>query len=61
MQKVRLKNSARLLLAGGYNISETAYMTGFSQVDYVRKCFKKEYGMSPSEYVKQKSTLTPIS
>ncbi|MDH6342768.1 signal transduction histidine kinase/ligand-binding sensor domain-containing protein/DNA-binding response OmpR family regulator [Parabacteroides sp. PFB2-12] len=53
IRKVRLKNSLRLLLSGTYNISETAYMIGFNDVSYFRQCFKEEYGISPSEYVKK--------
>ena len=43
-----------MLLSGEYTISEIAYMTGFSSVAYFRQCFKNEYGMSPSGYVRQK-------
>ncbi|MFT3739898.1 MAG: two-component regulator propeller domain-containing protein [Breznakibacter sp.] len=53
IRKVRLKNSLRLLLSGTYNVSETAYMTGFNDIAYFRECFKEEYGMSPSEYLRQ--------
>lgn len=54
IRKIRLKNSIRLLQSGDYNISETAYMTGFNSLRYFRECFKEEYGMSPSEYIKKK-------
>jgi signal transduction histidine kinase/ligand-binding sensor domain-containing protein/DNA-binding response OmpR family regulator len=54
IRKIRLKNAANLLLSGAYNVSETAYMSGFNHIDYFRECFKEEYGMSPSEYLKQK-------
>lgn len=53
IRKVRLKNSIKLLMTGTYNISEAAYMTGFNNVSYYRQCFKDEYGMSPTEYLKQ--------
>lgn len=53
IRKVRLKNSARLLLSGSYQISEVAYMSGFNDVVYFRKCFKEEYGMNPTEYIKK--------
>lgn len=52
IRKIRLRNSLRLLQSGDYNISETAYMTGFNSLRYFRECFKDEYGMTPSEYVK---------
>ena len=54
IRKVKMKNGVKLLLSGKYSISEIAYMTGFSSVAYFRQCFKNEFGMTPSEYVKQK-------
>ena len=53
IRKAKVKKSAELLLAGPYNISEVAYMTGFKDVPYFRGCFKEEYGMAPSEYIKK--------
>lgn len=52
IRKTKLKNSLQLLLSGSYQVSEVAYMSGFNDVVYFRKCFKDEYGMTPSEYVK---------
>lgn len=52
IRKIRLKNSLQLLLSGSYQVSEVAYMSGFNDVVYFRKCFKEEYGMAPSEYIK---------
>lgn len=54
IRKIRLKNSAKLLLTGEYNISEAAYKSGFNDLDYFRECFKEEYGMTPTEYLKTK-------
>lgn len=53
IRKVRLKNSLRLLTEQNMNISEAAYASGFNDLGYFRNCFKDEYGMSPSEYIKQ--------
>lgn len=53
IRKIKIKNGLRLLLTGSYNISETAYMVGFSDIDYFRECFKEEYGMTPSEYIRK--------
>ena len=47
-------NITEVLISGEYTISEISYMTGFSSVAYFRQCFKNEYGVSPSGYVKQK-------
>ena len=54
IRKVKMRNGVRLLLSERYSISEISYMTGFSSVAYFRQCFKNEFGMSPSEYLKQK-------
>jgi AraC-like DNA-binding protein len=53
IRKVKIKNSMRLLLTGLYNISETTYMIGFSDVSYSSQCCKEEYDMPPSEYIKK--------
>ncbi|MDR2691392.1 MAG: AraC family transcriptional regulator, partial [Dysgonamonadaceae bacterium] len=54
IRKIRLRNSVKLLLTGRYNISEAAYGSGFNDLDYFRECFKEEYGMTPTEYLKAK-------
>jgi AraC-like DNA-binding protein len=51
-----MKSSLKLLLTGSYNVSETAYMIGFSDVSYFSQCFKEEYGMLPSEYIRKVKT-----
>ena len=52
IRKIRLKHSARLLLNGNCNVSEAAYDSGFNDIAYFRECFKEEFGMTPSEYLK---------
>lgn len=54
VRKVKLKKSVDLLLDGEYSIAEISDLAGFSSVAYFRQCFKDEYGMAPSEYLKQK-------
>ncbi len=39
------------LLRKGFNVSETAYATGFSDPNYFTKVFKKTYGMPPTEFL----------
>jgi len=51
IRKKRLSKSCELL-AEGYNVSETAYQVGFSDPNYFSKCFKKEFGVKPTEYRK---------
>lgn len=47
---VRLKRAAQLLEQNKFNVSEVAYMVGFMDVDYFRKCFKEQFGFTPKEY-----------
>ncbi|UEG54993.1 response regulator [Mucilaginibacter daejeonensis] len=55
IRSIRLKRSQVLLKDSRYNVSEVAYMVGFNDVDYFRKCFKAEFAVSPSEFVKASS------
>lgn len=51
---VRLKRSAQLLTESEYTIAEIAYLTGFNEGKYFSVCFKKHFGVSPSEFKKKK-------
>lgn len=53
IRKVRISNAEKLLLSGKYTISEISYMVGINSVTYFRQCFKEEFGMAPSEYIKR--------
>ncbi|MGX5690881.1 hybrid sensor histidine kinase/response regulator transcription factor [Arcticibacter tournemirensis] len=53
IRKVRIRHSEKLLLTGRYTISEISYMVGINSITYFRQCFKEEFGMAPSEYVKK--------
>lgn len=52
IRDIRLNHAQRLLREKKFNVSETAYMLGFTDSDYFRKCFKSKFGCSPSEYSK---------
>ncbi len=49
--KKRRFDLACKLLKEGYNVSETAYKTGFADPNYFSKAFKKEFGLTPSEFI----------
>ncbi|MFY0654533.1 MAG: response regulator [Cyclobacteriaceae bacterium] len=49
-RSIRLKRAAQLLNQGVMNISEITYEVGFNDLQYFRDCFKKQYGVNPSEY-----------
>ncbi len=48
---IRLKKSIKLMESGEFNISEIAYKVGFTSPAYFAKCFKEEYGITPSEFI----------
>ena len=47
---IRLHRAAALLQEGKLSVNEIAERTGFSSPSYFTKCFKKEFGVLPSEY-----------
>lgn len=47
---IRLKRAAQLLEQNKLNVNEVAYMVGFLDIDYFRKCFKEQFGFTPKEY-----------
>lgn len=48
---VRLKKAAELLLENKYQIKEICYMVGFSSPSYFAKCFQKQFGIRPKEFI----------
>lgn len=52
VKTIRLKKAARLFQEGNTYISEVAYLVGFSSPSYFCNCFKKQFHISPSEFIK---------
>jgi len=50
---MRLQKSKALFEKGGLNVAEVTYSVGFNDLRYFRTCFREEFGMTPSEYIKQ--------
>jgi|GEM_PF-3321078 len=50
IRSVRLKRAVMLLNQKRYSQAEIAEQVGFSNAAYFSKCFKEEYGVSPSHY-----------
>ena len=53
IRKIKIQNAEKLLLTGKYTVSEISFLVGISSSSYFRQCFKDEFGMSPTEYIKQ--------
>ncbi|MGA2406088.1 MAG: two-component regulator propeller domain-containing protein [Bacteroidales bacterium] len=49
----KLKKAAKLLSQGEYRIDEISYLVGFSSPSYFATSFHKQFGISPSEFLKQ--------
>ncbi len=50
-KRYKLNRAAGLLKEGKYNMSEIAWMTGFSTLSHFSTSFKKQFGVPPSEYL----------
>ncbi|MEM8523330.1 MAG: two-component regulator propeller domain-containing protein [Bacteroidota bacterium] len=61
MRTVRLKRAVQLLEKSDYTIKEIMYMTGFNTASYFSKCFKKQFGVVPSEYLESKKAIETIN
>lgn len=50
IRHVRLQRAAQLIKKEQLSIAEITYMVGFTDLQYFRSCFKKQFGVNPSEY-----------
>ncbi len=53
----RMKTAAIMLQQQKINVTEVAYRVGFQDQHYFSKCFKKQFGMSPTEYGQQSNSI----
>lgn len=51
IRNIRFKYACRLLLEKTATVSEVAFMVGFTDAKYFSISFKKEFGMTPSQYI----------
>ena len=49
----RLKKAAELLSDGNYRINEISYLVGFSSPSYFSTSFQKQFGITPSQFLKR--------
>ena len=55
MRIIRMKKAAELLLEKRYTVAEVSYKVGIEDPFYFSKCFKKQFGHSPSAYLRGKN------
>lgn len=53
---VKLKKAAEYLNQGLYRVNEVCYVVGFSSSSYFSRCFKKHFGVSPREFITNRTT-----
>lgn len=53
IRKTKMQLAEGYLLEGKYTLSEISFKVGINSVPYFRQCFKDEFGMTPSEYLKR--------
>ncbi|HOG19377.1 MAG TPA: DNA-binding response regulator, partial [Salinivirgaceae bacterium] len=53
IRKIRIQHAKKMLASQKYSITEIAYKVGFGGLSSLRKAFKAELGISPSEFLKQ--------
>lgn len=54
IREIRIKRSAQLIETGEYNMTQISFMVGINDSRYFSKCFKQQFGMTPTEYKEQK-------
>ena len=53
IQEFRMEKATYYLKSGQFSVSETSYKVGFSDPGYFSRSFKKHFGISPADYMKQ--------
>ena len=60
---IRLKTACKMMVESDYRITEIGFLVGFSSSSYFAKCFQKQFGMNPTEFMKKLKSgeLTDVS
>jgi signal transduction histidine kinase/DNA-binding response OmpR family regulator len=53
VRRIRLRKASEFLKQNVLTVSEVSYEVGFNDPQYFSKCFKKEFGKSPSAYARE--------
>ena len=56
IQEIRLNHASKLLELNKLNVSEVSYKVGFKRPKYFSQCFKKKYGLTPTEFSEKFTT-----
>lgn len=55
IREMRVKRAAEYIETGDFSMSQISYMVGINDPRYFSKCFKQQFGMTPTEYKEQKT------
>ena len=55
IRNIRLEQAVRLLKEQKINVTQVAYAVGFSNLAHFSTVFRKQFGVSPTEYIEQKA------
>ena len=58
LKQVRMQRAEQLIAKSKMTFSEIAFSVGFTDPKYFTKCFKKQTGMTPSEYRQKESAAS---
>ena len=56
---IRLKVACKLMAEGHYRATEVGFLVGFNSSSYFAKCFFKQFGMRPNDYIKSLERAAP--
>ncbi len=57
VHRIRIRKATDLLATGGFNVAEAAYRSGFDDVFYFSKVFKRIAGHPPSDLIRARDML----
>ena len=55
IRKIKLTRAVQLLKSENVAINEIPFLTGFNSISYFRRVFKKEFGITPSEFIQNRT------
>ena len=55
IRNIRLEQAVRLLKEQKVNVTQVAYIVGFSNLAHFSTVFRKQFGVSPTDYIEQKT------
>lgn len=53
IRSIRLKRAVQIMKEGNHKVNEIGYTVGFNSHNYFTKSFKKQFGMSPSDFIRK--------